>query len=146
MTKRTNKQQSHTILILSEKERINDLQLAFNKALPFLKIEFYKKPLATKTENQKHIESSLPLAAAGLIHSGTMDIDDSITVHQLEKELKNNFGLNAHVFRKSGNMWLEITMTGDWTLKRQNEHGRELSEPYTIEPLKDLEAPDNSLE
>jgi hypothetical protein len=31
------------------------------------------------------------------------------------------------VFRKSGKTWLETSVTDDWTLKRQNEEGMELS-------------------
>jgi hypothetical protein len=31
------------------------------------------------------------------------------------------------VFRKSGNLWLETTMTDDWTLQQQNDHGYEIS-------------------
>ncbi len=141
-----NVQQKDTLLNVSGKGLIRDLQLAFNKAYPFLRIEFYKVQPSVKTGHTKYLEASLPLAAAGLTNPGSLVISDSMTVHQLEKELKNNFGLTAHAFRKSGSMWLEITMTGDWTLQHQNEHGQELSESPQIEPFNVKEAPDNSQE
>jgi len=48
-------------------------------------------------------------------------------VIDLEKMFKNRFNLSAQVFRKSGNLWLETTMTDNWTLLQQNNHGREIS-------------------
>ena len=53
----------------------------------------------------------------------------SMTVGQLEKAFRERFGLNMQVSRKSGPVWLETTVTDKWTLRQQNEHGRELSVP-----------------
>ena len=44
-----------------------------------------------------------------------------------EKIFKDQFSLAVQVFRRSGNLWLETTMTDNWTLRQQNEHGREIS-------------------
>ena len=52
-----------------------------------------------------------------------------MTVGELEKLFRERFGANIQVSRKSGTLWLETTMTDNWTLKQQNEHGRELSSP-----------------
>ena len=139
-------QQNDILLNMSVKHHIGDLQLAFSKAYPFLKIEFYKESPAAKSSRKKYLDGSLPLTAAGLNGSGTMVISDSMTVYQLEKELRNNFGLNADAFRKSGIMWLEITMTGDWTLQHQNQQGKELSEPTKADLCKDKDVQDNSME
>ena len=38
------------------------------------------------------------------------------------------YGLGVQVFRKSGNVWLETTVTDSWTLKEQNDQGESLSE------------------
>ena len=56
-------------------------------------------------------------------------------VEELERILKKDFGLRAQVFRKSGNLWLETTMTDGWTLAQQNYHGKELS---TTEKTRDV--------
>ena len=47
--------------------------------------------------------------------------------NELEKIFKDQFGLAVQVFRKSGNLWLETTMTDNWTLQQQNNHGKEIS-------------------
>jgi len=47
----------------------------------------------------------------------------------LEKSFYDRFDMLVQVSRKSGSIWLETTMTDNWTLKQQNDHGRELSEP-----------------
>ena len=58
-----------------------------------------------------------------------MDIEPTMTVASFEQTLLNQFGIAAQVFRKSGNLWLETTMTDQWSLAQQNEHGREISSP-----------------
>ncbi len=69
---------------------------------------------------------------AGLVQRGELALSDNMTVGELEKKLQVEFGLQAQVSRKSGNCWLETTMTDNWTLKQQNDHGRDLSQPtYT---------------
>ncbi|MEI9910895.1 MAG: hypothetical protein WDO71_15215 [Bacteroidota bacterium] len=55
-----------------------------------------------------------------------------MTVGQLEDIFQKQFGLQVQVSRRSGTLWLETTMTDNWTLKQQNDHGRELSEPANI--------------
>ena len=113
---------------------INELQQDFNRVYPFLKIEFYKANqdndnLYKKLSKRQHLVSSLRIKNAGLTKDGTIEINDSMTVGQLENIFRFEFGLAAQVSRKSGILWLETTMTDNWTLQQQNEHGKELSEP-----------------
>jgi hypothetical protein len=58
---------------------------------------------------------------------GDLVFSESTKVRELENDLREGFHLNAQVFRRSGNIWLETTMTDKWTLKQQNEHGKEIS-------------------
>jgi hypothetical protein len=55
-------------------------------------------------------------------------MNEYTTVRVLEQLFLEQFGILAHVLRKSGNSWLETTKTEDWTLKRQNDEGKELSQ------------------
>jgi len=64
---------------------------------------------------------------------GELDIPDTLTVGELENLFMDRFGLSVQVFRRSGNLWLETTMTDNWTLKQQNDHGKEISASYTNE-------------
>jgi len=50
-----------------------------------------------------------------------------MTVKELEKIFEDRLGLSVLVYRKSGNLWLEPTMTDNWTLAQQNENGRQIS-------------------
>lgn len=61
------------------------------------------------------------------ITEGSIEITGEMKVRELERALGKLFPLRAQVFRRSGNIWLETTMTDDWTLAQQNEHGREIS-------------------
>lgn len=107
---------------------ISEVWLQFNNAYPFLSIDFYKyvQPLQGIATRQK-INSATSLANAGMLREGEVDISESTTVRQLEQDFINKFGLAVHVSRKSGNIWLETSISDNWTLKQQNEHGRELS-------------------
>ena len=61
------------------------------------------------------------------IPDADVEISEDMKVSDLEKLFKDNFKLAVQVFRKSGNLWLETTMTDNWTLLQQNNHVRELS-------------------
>ncbi|HEY0678203.1 MAG TPA: hypothetical protein VGD17_07945 [Chitinophagaceae bacterium] len=116
---------------------IQEIQHDFNDAFPFLKIEFFK-PQSSRTVHAyaaNLLKHSLKInEARRLQQDGVMEIKDITKVSDLEKDFKEKFGLYVQVFRKSGNVWLETTMSDNWTLKQQNDHGREIS-TYTSKPL-----------
>ena len=109
---------------------ISDLQKDFNNAFPFLKIEFFQNrnqqvPAFTFQQILPHNRRIVEGQSA--ITDGDIEISAEMKVKDLEKIFKDQFSLAAQVFRRSGNLWLETTMTDDWTLGQQNEHGREIS-------------------
>jgi hypothetical protein len=118
------------ILYILSNKTISDVQQDFNAAYSFLKIEFYKQTIVRSGSpvRQKINKTSL-LNAAGIGPEGVLEVTDLMTVGQLEKTFLDRFGIAAQVSRKSGILWLETTMTDNWTLKQQNDHGKELSEP-----------------
>ena len=119
-----------TYLKVRKDRLVGDIQEDFNSAFPYLKIEFYKKN-GTKaiTSGRQAISKGLSLSNAGLLREGLLKIDDSMSVGELEHIFCDEYGANVQVSRKSGSLWLETTMTDKWTLKQQNDHGRELSVP-----------------
>lgn len=122
--------QLNMVLHISQNKTLQEAQEEFNKGYRFLSIEFY-----TDTEPgfaRKHLNNSLLLTVAGLRRNGELELNDFMTVGELENCLLKKFGLNVQVSRRSGTLWLETTMTGNWTLKQQNDHGRELSEPLQM--------------
>ena len=117
------------ILYISSYKKISDIQEDFNAAYPFLKIEFYQTAGKPGSAVRQKLNKTSSLAIAGLWAAGELEIYDTMTVGQLEKTFRDKFGITVQVSRKSGTLWLETTMTDNWTLKQQNGHGKELSEP-----------------
>jgi hypothetical protein len=111
--------------------QITEVQEDFTRGYPFLKIEFFKNgavrqdryPAKQKIDHQQKLKHAWYWKK----DEGYLDIKDAMSVLELENALINEFGLSAQVYRKSGNVWLETTMTDNWTLKQQNDHGRELT-------------------
>lgn len=110
---------------------IAEVQKDFSDAYPFLKIEFFRNgatrqsryPASLKISNQVRLKDSWVWKK----DNGFVDLADTMTVQELEEAFMDQFGLSVQVFRKSGNIWLETTMTDNWTLKQQNDHGKEIS-------------------
>ena len=115
-------------LVISKEKTIHDVQQDFSSQFPFLKLEFYKRENADAAlPVKKHLSHSTSLKQAGLKENGVLDVQNETTVVSLEKKFLSDFGLNVQVLRKSGMLWLETTVTDNWTLEKQNEHGREIS-------------------
>jgi hypothetical protein len=117
-------------MLLIKNRAINDVREEFNNAYPFLSIDFYKHELKSAgLFVRQRLNKTTSLVNAGIRHEGEIDIIETMTVRQLEQSFKDEFGLEIQISRKSGNVWLETTISDEWTLKQQNDHGRELSEP-----------------
>ncbi|MDZ4795971.1 MAG: hypothetical protein SGI83_16950 [Bacteroidota bacterium] len=118
------------LLHIAPNRLISDIQQEFNKMFPFLKIEFFNKRSLSRGDfsakqllpkSQKVGDSQLAIS------NGDISIEEEMKVSELENIFKDQFSLAVQVFRKSGNLWLETTMTDNWTLLQQNNHGREIS-------------------
>jgi hypothetical protein len=117
------------ILHLSPSKYIYELQHAFNRAFPFLRLEFYRShPVEAAGDAMLAVPPTSLLRMAGVREAGDITITGETTVAALESLLNEHFGVNVRVIRLSGSIWLETSMTADWTLSRQNEHGHELSQ------------------
>ena len=110
--------------------QISDIQHEFNKAFPFLKLEFFNNRSFSRSHfsNSQIIPGNKKIGDSQLgVKDDEIEIADEMKVIDLENLFKDKFKLAVQVFRKSGNLWLETTMTDNWTLQQQNNHGRELS-------------------
>lgn len=105
--------------------QISLIKKEFNKHFPYLKLEFFKTKPSLQSENFK---KDILLVDFKLYKSDSeLAIVPEMPVATLEQQFFEKFGVWAQVFRKSGQSWLETTMTDDWTLARQNQEGEELS-------------------
>lgn len=118
-------------LKITDRRTIKEIQDEFNALFPWLMLEFFTKPHGEGRPSPKKqmISGSNTIEELRTVHTnGSISIDPSMTVSSLEQEFSNVYGLSVQVFRHSGNSWLETTTTDSWTLEKQNEHGKELSE------------------
>jgi hypothetical protein len=110
---------------------ISDIQQDFGAVYPFLKIEFVRNGKIRRDRYPVNnlIPATQPVKTAWHYkrEKGQLTLYDGMTVTDFENALMDQFGLSAQVFRRSGNIWLETTITDYWTLKQQNEHGREIT-------------------
>lgn len=115
---------------INDYRKIFAIQEEFNQAFPYLKLEFFSKPHKQGGASPKELitESSKLLGDCRTIHaSGSLTINPSMTVAEIEQNFADVYGLSVQVFRKSGTSWLETSTTDDWTLEKQNAEGEELS-------------------
>lgn len=112
-------------------KKLSLIKAEFNEAFPFLRIEFFTHPHKVNAPNSKKdlILKDVPLSELKRSkHIHAIEINDDMPVETVEQMFQKEFGVAMQVFRKSGKSWLETSVTDDWTLRRQNEEGMELSQ------------------
>ena len=111
-------------MIITDSKTIKEIQKEFNNKFPFLKIEFYKESHLAKEGSPDSMkwDSDETIESIRKIHnSGNLSIKQDQKISTLETNFLEQYGLNAQVFYKSGNLWLQTTTTDEWTLKQQND-------------------------
>ena len=118
---------------INDGRTIRDVQKEFNREYPFLKLEFFDTPHSQKAPSPKSrmYPAERTLGQCRKVHQeGALHLSPENTVAQVEGELWEKFGLSAQIFRKSGKLWIETSLTDSWTLERQNREGFEMSEKH----------------
>ena len=115
-------------IIIAKDRYIEDIKKEFNNAFPYLKIDF--KPKADSLGKTNRLRPAIGNMKLGDLMSsspeGVITIDEGFSIKQIARNFEEHFGLTTLFYRKSGNLWLEIKMTGDWSIKQQNESGMEV--------------------
>jgi len=108
---------------------IRDLQKDFNNCFPYLKIEFFER--CDPKNHSGRIKKINPDQLVGNLtsHDGhhIVDIAENRTVGEIENDFAKILDLPVQVFRKSGNIWIETSLTDNWTLEKQNAEGASFS-------------------
>ena len=117
-------------ITINDNRKIFAIQEEFCKVFPYLKLEFFSKPHSagggSSKKSVKH--NSKTLGECRTIHNkGNITITPGMTVSGLEQNFEDVYGLGVQIFRKSGKVWLETTITDGWTLEHQNSEGEALS-------------------
>jgi len=119
------------VSIINDNRKIFSIQEEFNAEFPFLKIDFYAKSNRHGGPSSEKIveKSSKTIGDCRTTHeNGTITISQNMTVAELESLFNNEYGLKINISRKSGKSWIETNVTNNWTLEKQNDQGRILSE------------------
>ena len=111
---------------LHRNDRLVDIQQAFTNRYPYLKLEFYSghhntgegSPLRNQLDHNRPISDFV-----GLLENQSFSIHPNKRIATLEAEIYDRFGINAQVFRRSGDLWLQTSATDSWTLGVANRKG-----------------------
>ncbi len=113
-------------LHIDDTRSIKEIQGEFEKAFPYLKIEFFKKPheIGEASPITDMLPTETTLGEWRTIHTeGDLIFSKESTVQEVESGFQEKFGISAQVFRKSGAVWLETSATDAWTLDEQSSQG-----------------------
>ena len=125
-------------ITISNHTTLEEVQDAFNKRFPFLKVAFFadlNKPLNAENmvkNHQMEIGKLAPIAALEGI-----EIHGTTTVKQLENAFNTQFGIAAQVFHKRGHSWILTTTSDDATLDALNSKAGEDTKPLPKEEITD---------
>jgi len=112
---------------LSVEKTIAEIQREFGTKYPYLSLQFFtKKHEAYKGSPAKFLIQDTQQKLIEIEkhpHAGSLYIEDEMPTWQLERLFEEAFGLHVQVFRKSGNTWLETSVSDDLTLDAQNVKG-----------------------
>lgn len=115
-------------LLIDDSRQIQQIQDDFNMLFPFLKLELFKttsfsrNSKSTTNNPLKCIDQTLARYRT-TFNGKNIIITPEMTVHELESSFIEIYGLTPLVLRKSGNIWLETSITENWTLDEQNKQG-----------------------
>ncbi len=124
-------------LRIDDSQTIKSIQADFNRIYLFLKIEFFREPHLKEAGNEKkkmYFSENIKLSSIQTKKkTGKISIEENRSVADIETEFQNIFGLYVQVFRKSGKVWIETSVTDKWPLNEQNDEGKRFSEKLKIE-------------
>jgi len=121
-------------ITINDHRKIYAIQEEFNKLFPYLKLEFFSKSNTSQgcSSAKKIKHSSKTIAECRTIHNnGSLELTPAMTVTDLEQRFNDVYGIHTQVLRKSGNVWLETSVTDGWTLEEQNSQGESLDKEIT---------------
>jgi len=115
-------------IVLHDTMALSSVREAFEQMFPFLRIEFYE----IRQPNIRRIVRAEKRIGMYKQESMLEDvvINSTSTVAELEKDFSELYGLHVLVFRRSGNVWLQTTLTDSWTLDEQNRQGELLTAQF----------------
>jgi hypothetical protein len=107
--------------------KLSEIQKEFTQLFPYLKLMFFAHT-HKQGEPSSHddlLSPELTVQEAGVFDGhAQFDILPSMAVSALEKDFQKHYKIGVQVFRRSGNVWLQTSVTDNWSLETQNETGK----------------------
>ncbi|NNM94274.1 MAG: hypothetical protein HKL88_02280 [Bacteroidia bacterium] len=122
-------------IIIHDDRVIEDIQREFSEKYPNLKIEFFIKiePKGNNPAKKLIMHSGNKLCDCREEHSkGSIPITPDMTIRDVERALRHQFGLHPRIYHKIGSDWLEPS-TRHWSLEKQNSTSLESNSESTLE-------------
>ena len=122
---------------IANDRKLKNLQEDFQKAFPYLKIEFYKSShqYGEETPKEEVLSHDLLLSEVRTMDNyGILPLDGNQKTIEFEKLLTKLYGLNVQVFRKSYGKWLQTWATDNWTLQEQNDRSAKMGDKSFEKP------------
>lgn len=116
------------MLYITSDKLVRDIQQEFSQAFPFLKLEFFTKKAAVK----KRISNDQFLSIENVpgkqgAECKKLFLTPGLTIKELAKTCDELFGVSVSVYRRFSNLWLETSITENFTLQQQNDHTSEIA-------------------
>jgi len=128
------------IITISAQTSIKEIQEAFTRRFPFLKLEFFidanADGILTANEMIKDHDKTIGELSRTTLTSN-VEVHGSHTITELEQSFKTNFGLIVQVFHNRNHTWIVSTTSDQLTLEILNARAEEVSKPLNNETMVD---------
>lgn len=123
-------------ILMNNDSILGDIQNAFSKRYPFLKIDFLETDKSAKKLQSRKIDpaTSLKKLANGTIVR-RIDINDRRTITEISHDFEHTLGVIVQVSRKCGSVWNVISITEGWTLQSQNSAGEFITSEMSMHTI-----------
>lgn len=129
-------------ITINKTTTLGSIKSLFNAHWPHLKLVFFTKPHSEhRGTGAKFMidDDTLTVSQAqpAFKESISITVYGGMTVWEFEQMFEKDLGLHVHVFRRSGNIWLESTVSDDLTLAQQESKGKQSDQQslYNIDPV-----------
>jgi hypothetical protein len=126
---------------ISPNDHISDLQNAFTATYPHLKLQFFSKAHGeSKGSFAKfliHDRNTLLGDLNPVLRASSISIAPDTITWALEKNFEEAFNLHVQVFRQSGSIWLETSVSDHLTLAEQEAKGAKSTRDLEPNPIEE---------
>jgi hypothetical protein len=109
---------------------VQEAQQKFGELFPHLLVKFYNKDhkpgQGNKSENELKPHEKLTFRTAVTSDDVVIQLHGGLKTENFERLMREEFGVNVQIYRKSGKIWLQTMQTDGWTLAEQERMASEM--------------------